>query len=117
MAATNPNDPGNADLSSRLVGGIKAAIGEKSPPAVTEADTITSPRRRGAFIVAALFMLALWCWLLVPAIESWNDPRADGFQLIPAFRATVVLLPLSLIALLGGISGRGRYAARANLVL
>lgn len=62
-------------------------------------------------------MLAIWGWSLVPAIQNWNDPREDGFSLVPGFYATITVLPLGLMILLGSIVGRGKYARRARVAL
>ena len=70
-----------------------------------------------SFFAAAALMLALWGWSLTPAIQNWNNPNEDGFSLLPAFYATPTLLPLGLIILAGGISGKGKHARRARIAL
>lgn len=62
-------------------------------------------------------MLGIWGWSLVPAIESRNNPNKDGFSFIPAFYGTLTFLPLGVIALVGGISGRGKSVARGRTAL
>src|SRR5450755_1515737 len=81
------------------------------------ADTRASPKLRAAFFIGAAVMLGIWGWSLVPAIESRNNPNEDGFSFIPAFYGTLTFLPLGLIALLGGISGRGKRVAKARTAL
>jgi peptidoglycan/LPS O-acetylase OafA/YrhL len=76
-----------------------------------------SPKLRAAFLLGAAVMLAIWGWSLVPAIKGWNNPHEDGFSFVPAFYGTVTFLPLGLIALLGGISGRGKRVAKARTAL
>ena len=76
-----------------------------------------SPRLRATFFIGAAVMLAIWGWCLIPAIESRNNPNEDGFSFIPAFYGTLTFLPLGLIALLGGISGRGKRVAKARTAL
>ncbi len=120
MAATGPRDPHDRDVASRLVRAIRSAMGiadDDSAAAgrqMTEADTVASPRLRAVYILVAAIMLALWGGSLIPAIAGWNDPREDGFSFVPAAWATITLLPLGLFTLAGGISGRGRPAARAR---
>jgi high-affinity Fe2+/Pb2+ permease len=76
-----------------------------------------SPNLRATFLLLAAVMLAVWGWSLVPAIVNWNNPREDGFSLIPGFWATLTLLPLGIFTLLGGIVGRGKSVARARACL
>jgi hypothetical protein len=107
-------------LATRLVGAIKSAMGLSEPPGgqrPAESDIVASPRLHAIFIAVAAIMLALWGWSLVPAIQNWNDPREDGFSLMPGFYATVTVLPLGLIMLTGGASGRGKHARRARVAL
>jgi hypothetical protein len=82
-----------------------------------QAETGASPKLRAAFIVGAAVMLALWGVSLIPAIENWNNPREDGFSFIPAFYATFIALPIGLVALAGGIYGRGKSVEYARLAL
>jgi hypothetical protein len=42
---------------------------------------------------------------------------AGGFSLLPAFDATPTVLPLGLIMLAGGISGKAKHARRARVAL
>jgi hypothetical protein len=62
-------------------------------------------------------MLAIWGWSLVPAIESRNNPSEDGFSFIPAFYATILLLPLGVMLLAGGLVGHGKSVKRARTAL
>jgi hypothetical protein len=80
-------------------------------------DITASPRLRAAFFLGAAVMLAIWGWSLVPAIESRNNLNEDGFSFIPAFYGTLTFLPLGVLALVGGISGRGKYVAKARTAL
>jgi hypothetical protein len=84
---------------------------------MTQTDIIASPKLRAALLLGAVVMLAVWGWSLVPAIESRNNPNEDGFSFIPAFYGTLTFLPLGLIALVGGISGRGKYVTKARTAL
>jgi hypothetical protein len=84
---------------------------------MTQTDIIASPKLRAAFFLGAVVMLAVWGWSLVPAIESRNNPNEDGFSFIPAFYGTLAFLPLGVIALVGGISGRGKYVTKARTAL
>ncbi len=123
MAATRPRDPDGADFASRLVRVIKAAMGmpgDASAAAgqrMTEADSVAAPKLRAIFILGAALLLAVWGASLIPAIEGWNNPNEDGFSFVPAFWATITFLPLGLVTLAGGISGRGKSAARARKTL
>jgi hypothetical protein len=110
MAATGQHDPGNADFSSRLVVGIKAAMGENS----VDGGAPASSKLRALYIAGAAAMLALWGLSLVPVIQNWNNPNEDGFSFVPAFWAAITLLPLGLLTLLGGIAGRGKSLRRAR---
>jgi hypothetical protein len=84
---------------------------------MNQTDIIASPKLRAAFFLGAVFMLGIWGWSPVPAIESRNNPNEDGFSFIPAFYGTLTLLPLGLIALAGGISGSGKSVARGRTAL
>jgi hypothetical protein len=53
----------------------------------------------------------------VPAIQNWNNPNEDGFSLMPGSFATITVLPLGLLMLAGGISGRGKKLRRARVAL
>jgi hypothetical protein len=116
----NP-DPAKPDFVTRLVDAIKSAMGmsvvASGQPMRPPAGAVASSKLRAIFFVAAAFMLALWGWSLTPAIQNWNNPNEDGFSLIPAFYATPTLLPLGLIILAGGISGKGKHARRARIAL
>ena len=115
------SDPAKSDFVTRLVDAIKSAMGmsvvaagEPLPPPT---GTVASPKLRAIFFVAAALLLALWGWSLTPAIQNWNNPNEDGFSLLPAFYATPTLLPLGLIILAGGISGKDKHARRARIAL
>jgi len=83
-----------------------------------EQTSITaSPRLRAAFVLVAVIVLALWCWSLVPAVKAIRDPRGDGFDIIPAFWATILLLPIGIMTLIGGVTGHGKHVARARVAL
>ena len=113
------NSPDQPDFATRLVNAIKSAMGlsgvEGQPTA--QSNTVASPKLRAVFIAAAAIMLALWGWSLTPAFQNWNNPNEDGFSLIPGFYATITVLPLGLIMLAGGISGKGKAARRARVGL
>jgi hypothetical protein len=110
MAAKNPRDPENSDFSARLVGGIKATMGENG----TDGGAPASPRLRILYIAGGAVMLALWGVSLIPAINGWNNRNEDGFSFVPAFWATVTLLPLGLMTLRGGVSGQDKSLRRAR---
>jgi hypothetical protein len=78
-----------------------------------------SAKLRGGAIAAGIVMLVIWLASWKPVIDSWGDPRADGFQLIPLFWASLTALPLGLIALSGAISGteKGWYRAKTSLII
>src|ERR1700690_3004586 len=82
-----------------------------------QSQITASPRLRVVFFIGAAVMLAIWGWSLVPAIESRNNPNEDGFSFIPAFYGTLTLLPFGVIVLIGGVSGRGKYVAKARTAL
>lgn len=84
---------------------------------MNQPDIIASPKLRAVFFIGAAVMLGIWGWSLVPAIESRNNPNEDGFSFIPAFYGTLTFLPLGLIPLVGGISGRGKRVAKARTAL
>ena len=84
---------------------------------MNQSDITASPRLRAVFFLGAAVMLAIWVWSLVPAIESRNNPNEDGFSFIPAFYGTLTFLPFGVIALVGGITGRGKYVAKARTAL
>jgi hypothetical protein len=78
-----------------------------------------SPKLRAGAIASGIVMLLLWVASWKPVIDSWGDPRADGFQLIPLFWASLTLLSLGLIALSGAIGGSetGWYRAKMSLII
>jgi hypothetical protein len=78
-----------------------------------------SPKLRAGAIASGIVMLLLWVASWKPVVDSWGDPRADGFQLIPLFWASLTALPLGLIALSGAISGseKGWHRAKTSLII
>lgn len=82
-----------------------------------QAEVTASRGLRACFFLAAAIAFGLWAASLVPAIQNWNNPREDGFSMVPAFWGTIVCLPLGLYLLAGGVRGRGRAAARARTAL
>ena len=72
------------------------------------------PKARALVLIGAAVVLALWLASFIPVIEHWNNLRAKGFHLIPAFWASITLLPLGLSALAGGLSGREKGIRRAR---
>lgn len=85
--------------------------------AMTQADDRASPKLRAVFLVAAAIALLLWAASLLPAIENWNNPREDGFSVVPAFWGTIICLPIGLYLLAGGIRGHGQAVRRARTAL
>jgi hypothetical protein len=85
------------------------------------ADSLSSARSdskasfslRAAFIGAGVVLIALWGASVMVALASWNDPKEDGFTLVPAFWATLTALPLGLSATISGMSGRDQAMRRA----
>ena len=108
--ASQQDDPGEPDLSSRLVAGLKTVIGDDAP-------FVASPKLRVTFLAVAAATLALWVASLIPAIENWNNPNEDGFSMIPAFYASFTMLPVGLFLLAGAIVGRGKWTAHARKAL
>ena len=108
--ASQQDDPGEHNLSSRLVAGLKTVIGDDAP-------FVASPALRATFFVVAAATLALWVWSLIPAIQNWNNPNEDGFSIIPAVYASITMLPVGLFLLAGAIIGRGKWTARARKAL
>ncbi len=82
-----------------------------------KSEITASPRLRAAFFLGAAVMLAIWGWSLVPAIESRNNPNEDGFSFVPAFYGTLLLLPLGVMLLVGGLVGHGKCVKRARIAL
>ena len=82
-----------------------------------QSPNVASPRLRATFIVVAICAFALWSWSLVLAVEATRDPHGDGFDLLPAFWTTILLLPIAIVTLIGGIAGHGKHAARAQMAL
>jgi len=110
MAVSQPDDPGDRDLQSQLVAGLKTVVGDDSP-------FVASAALRLSFLAIAAATLALWVASLIPAIQNWNNPNEDGFSLIPVFYATLTMLPVGLFLLAGAIIGRGKWTARARKAL
>jgi hypothetical protein len=81
-----------------------------------ETGITVSPKRRVAFLVVGMLMLALWGWSLVPPIENWNNPYEDGFSYVGVFYATPIYLPVGFILLTGAIIGHGRWARRHGIL-
>ena len=109
MAASEQDNPGKRDLSSRLVGGIKSAMGDDAIPA--------SPTLRAAFLAVGAGNLALWFASLIPPYQSWGNPNEDGFSYIPVFYATLTTLPVGIYLLIGAIIGQGKPVRRARKAL
>jgi hypothetical protein len=63
MTASEQDNPGNRDLSSRLIGGIEPAMGDDAISA--------SPALRAAFLAVGAGNLALWFASLIPPYQSW----------------------------------------------
>jgi peptidoglycan/LPS O-acetylase OafA/YrhL len=108
--ASQQNDPGERDLSSRLVAGLKTVIGDDRP-------FVASPRLRVTFLAVAAATLALWIASLIPAIQNWNNQNEDGFSMIPAFYASFTMVPVGLFLMAGAIIGRGKWTAHARKAL
>lgn len=108
--ASQQNDPGERDLSSRLVAGVKSVIGDDRP-------FVASPRLRVTFLAVAAATLALWVASLIPAIQNWNNRNEDGFSMIPAFYASFTMVPVGLFLMAGAIIGRGKWTAHARKAL
>jgi peptidoglycan/LPS O-acetylase OafA/YrhL len=108
--ASQQNDPGERDLSSRLVDGLKTVIGDDRP-------FVASPRLRVTFLAVAAATLGLWIASLIPAIQNWNNPNEEGFSMVPAFYASFTMLPVGLFLLAGAIIGRGQWTAHARKAL
>ncbi len=73
---------------------------------------------RAAFIVAGLALLALWGASTIPLVENWNNPNEDGFHAVPVFYASITVLPIGLVVLIGAIKWgpRGRRWARGGSI-
>jgi hypothetical protein len=80
-------------------------------------ETVASPRLRALFAIAALVVLALWGWSLVPPIQNWGNPAEDGFSYVGAFYATLICLPVGLFLLAGAMAGHGRWVNLARRAL
>jgi len=110
MVESQQDNQGKRDLSSRLVAILKDVAGDEAPAVVTTG-------LRVLFLTIAAATLALWFASLIPAYESWGDPREDGFSFIPASYTTITLLPVGIFLLIGAIVGRGKPLARARKAL
>jgi len=123
MAPAKPSVHDRPGIDTRLTGAIKSAIGTETAPIAPPgqrrqpADGKASPQLRAGFALAGAVLLALWGASLIPAIAATRDPRGDAFDLLPAFWATLTLLPIGLVALAGGISGAGQPMRRARNAL
>jgi hypothetical protein len=104
--ASQQDDPGERDLSSQLVSGLKTVIGDDRP-------FVASPKLRMTLLTVAAATLGLWIASLIPATKTWNNPNEDGFSMIPAFYASFMMLPVGLFLLAGAIIGPGRWTAHA----
>jgi len=102
------DDPGGSD--SRLVTGIKSAIGEDAP-------AVASPTLRAVFFAVAAAALGLWAASLIPPYQNWGNPNEDGFSYVPLFWASFTVLPCGVFLLAGGIAGHGKAVARARTAL
>ncbi len=109
MTASEQDNSGNRDLSSRPVGGIKAAMGDDARPA--------SPMLRAAFLAVGAGNLALWFASLIPPYQSWGNPNEDGFSYVPLFYGTLTTLPVGIYLLIGTIAGQGKPMRRARKAL
>jgi hypothetical protein len=80
-------------------------------------ETKLSLNLRAGVILGAAILLLIWAASSIPLFTGWNEPRADGFQIVPLFWASITLLPLGASALAGGISGHDKGMRRARLHL
>jgi hypothetical protein len=80
-------------------------------------QTKASPNLRTGIVLGAVVLLALWGASAIPAVKNWNNPREDGFSLLPLFWASLTLLPLGISALAGAIAGSEASIRRARLHL
>jgi len=72
-------------------------------------QTKATANLRSGLVLGGAALLLIWAASWIPVIRSWNDPSADGFQVIPLFWATITMLPLGLAD--GALAGR-RFGAR-----
>jgi hypothetical protein len=79
---------------------------QKAPP------VIAALQLRARYMLAGAVMLALWGASLVPLFRGTDD-----VHIITIFFATITVLPLGLIALLGGVSGSETSMRRAGIAL
>lgn len=79
---------------------------QKPPP------VITTLRLRTRYALAGLLMLALWA---ASAVSMLRD--AVAINILLGCAATVTILPLGAIALLGGIQGSDASMRRAHIAL
>ena len=73
---------------------------------------ITTLRLRTRYALAGLLMLALWA---ASAVSMFRD--AIALNIFLGCAATVTILPLGVIALLGGIQGSDAGMRRAHIAL
>ena len=73
---------------------------------------IAALRLRARYMLAGAIMLALWGASLVALFRG-----IDGIHIVMAVVATITVLPLGLVALLGGMSGSEANMRRARMAL
>jgi hypothetical protein len=79
----------------------------KNPPSV-----IVTLKLRARYMLAGAVMLALWGASLVALFRN-----VDGIHIAMVFFATITVLPLGVIALLGSVSGSEVSMRRAHIAL
>ena len=73
---------------------------------------IVALRLRARYMLAGAIMLALWGASVVALFRG-----VDGVHILMVFVATITVLPLGLVALLGGLSGSEANMRRARSAL
>jgi hypothetical protein len=73
---------------------------------------IVALKLRARYMLAGAIMLALWGASLVALFRG-----IDGMHIVMAIFATITVLPLGLVALLGGVSGSEASMQRARIAL
>jgi hypothetical protein len=68
-------------------------------------------------IAGSILVLLIWAYSLTPILTEWNNPKAQGWFLIPIFWTTVGLLPFGIVALIDSLRGDKRGIANARLML
>ncbi len=81
------------------------------------AQITASPKLRAIFAAVAVAMFALWGWSFVPVVQTWGDPREDGFSVVPLFYATIFCLPAGILLAMGAIAASGKHVKRARIAL